>query len=220
MLDITLATHNRHKVRELKQLLAVSGIRWRSLIGVPGAPSVPETGRTFDANATLKALAVARFIGGLALADDSGLEVDALDGRPGVESARFAGAHGDDHANNEKLMGLLRGVPRKQRRARYRCSLVLADASGVIRLTRGLWRGYIGEQPLGRGGFGYDPIFVVPTCERTVAQLPAAMKRRLSHRAIAACRLRTTLQRLVAQHRTVTAQAAAHPRSALNTMRV
>ena len=117
MLHIVIATKNRHKIRELGQLLAVPGIRWRSLREFPEVRDVPERGRTFDANAVTKARAAAQATGLLALADDSGLEVDALDGRPGVRSARFAGRHGDDRANNTKLLHLLAGIPASRRGA-------------------------------------------------------------------------------------------------------
>jgi XTP/dITP diphosphohydrolase len=197
MLDIVIATRNRHKFRELKTLLDVSGIRWHSLAEFSDVPSVEETGRRFDANAIQKARAVARATGHLALADDSGLEVKALGWAPGVHSARFAGRHGDDQANNDKLLRLLKGLPVGKRRARYGCALVLADPSRVIRITCGTWNGWIAERPAGSRGFGYDPIFLVPRCGRTVGQLPAATKQRLSHRAIAARRMKPTLTRLV-----------------------
>lgn len=201
MLDIVIATRNRHKVKELAGLLPVRGIRWHSLAEFPEAPLVKETGRTFGANAIKKAHAVAQATGLLTLADDSGLEVEALGGAPGVQSARFVGRHGDGLANNEKLLRLLVGVPRGKRRARYRCTLALADASRVIALTHGTWRGRIAERPQGRRGFGYDPIFFVPRCGKTVGQLPASTKQRFSHRAIAARRMRATLRRLAATSR-------------------
>ena len=192
-----LATSNRHKVRELKTLLAVPGIRWHSLAEFPSVPAVRETGRTFEANAVRKARAVAQATGRAALADDSGLEVDALGGAPGVRSARFAGRHGDDRANNRTLLRRLRGLPRLRRGARYRCVLVLAGPSGVIAVTRGAWRGRIAEGPRGRRGFGYDPIFLVPRLKQTVAQLSVSMKRRLSHRAQAARTMRVALRRWI-----------------------
>lgn len=201
MLSVVIATRNRHKLRELKALLAVRGVRWHSLLEFPHVPAVRETGRTFDANAMAKARAVARATGVLALADDSGLEVDALSGRPGLQSARFAGSHGDDRANNRKLLHLLAGRPMTQRRARYRCSLALADASRPIATTRGTWSGHIATTAEGRRGFGYDPIFFVPRFGKTVGQLPAAVKQRASHRAMAAHRMRATLRRLVATAR-------------------
>ena len=197
MLPIVIATRNRHKVRELTTLLGVSGIRWRSLNDFPDVPPVKENGRTFDANAVKKARAIARATGHLALADDSGLEVEALGGAPGIRSARFAGRHGDDQHNNAKLLRLLDSVPAGQRAARYRCSLALAAPTRVIALTRGTWRGRIAEAPRGRHGFGYDPIFLVPRLGKTVGQLPEAVKHSLSHRAGAARRLRPVLKKLI-----------------------
>jgi XTP/dITP diphosphohydrolase len=197
VLDIVIATHNRHKFRELKALFALRGIRWRSLAEFPLAPHVKETGRTFDANATKKARAIARATGLLALADDSGIEVQALAWEPGVRSARFAGGQGDDKSNNEKLLKLLGGLHACKRMARYRCSLALASPLRLIALAHGTWNGRIATRPIGTCGFGYDPIFVVPRYGKTVGQLPAALKRRLSHRARAARRMRPALVRLL-----------------------
>lgn len=196
MLEIVLATRNRHKFRELTALLRVPGIRWHSLTTHPGTPAVRETGRTFEANATKKALAVARATGGFAVADDSGLEVEALRWGPGVRSARFAGSHGDDRANNRKLLRLLAGLPPRNRRARYRCVLALASPAGVLAVARGAWAGRIADGPRGRGGFGYDPVFIVPGLGKTVGELAPAVKRRLSHRSRAARRLLPALRRL------------------------
>lgn len=202
MLHIVLATRNAHKVKELTGLLAVSGVRWHTLAEFPHVPTPPETGETFDANAIEKAVRVARATGAMALADDSGLEVTALGGLPGVWSARFAGRHGDDAANNAELLRRLSGVAAGRRQARYRCTLALADGSRVLALARGSWDGRIAPQPRGRGGFGYDPLFLVPALGRTVGELPASVKRRLSHRAKAAARMRTLLTRLSARRRT------------------
>lgn len=201
MLDIVIATRNRHKFRELRQLLRLPGIRWRSLREFPRAGQVKENGRTYAANARKKALAVARMTGCVALADDSGLEVEALGGHPGVRSARFAGGHGDDETNNEKLLRLLGRRPVSQRRARYRCVLALARPGRIIRVVEGDWKGWIAFRPAGSQGFGYDPIFMVPRFGKTVGQLPLHVKQRLSHRAVAARRMRVVLQRLIARCR-------------------
>lgn len=196
MLSVVIATGNPHKFRELVELLRVRGVRWRSLAEFPRAPRVPERGATFEANAKRKALLLARATGMLALADDSGLEVDALGGEPGVRSARFAGRHGDDAANNRKLLRVLAGLPIAQRRAQYRCVLALADPSRVIAVTEGTWRGRIATAPAGTRGFGYDPLFVVPAYGKTVGELAPRIKRRLSHRACAARRIASVLRRL------------------------
>ena len=196
MLDIVIATRNRHKFRELKALLCLPGIRWHALDEFPRVAVVNETGRTFDANARRKALDVARATGCLALADDSGLEVEALRGAPGVRSARFAGGHGDDQTNNQKLLRLLGQRPMSQRRARYRCSLALASPTRIIRVVQGQWEGRIAFRPAGLRGFGYDPVFLVPRFGKTVGELPSRVKQRLSHRAVAARRMRVVLGRL------------------------
>ena len=197
MLHLVIATRNRHKFRELKALLAVPGVHWHSLLEFPRVPAVKETGRTYDANAIKKATAAARATGLPSLADDSGLEVDALAGKPGVQSARFAGRQGDDRANNEKLLRMVRRVRDGQRAARYRCSLALVvPSSEVVALTRGAWAGRIAATAQGRRGFGYDPIFWVPRFGKTVGELPSSVKQRFSHRAIAAHRMRSVVERL------------------------
>ena len=197
MLDIVIATRNPHKFRELKQLLNVPGIRWRSLREFPRAGEIKENGRTYAANAKKKALAVARATGCLALADDSGLEVDALRGAPGVRSARFAGGHGDDQANNQRLLRLLGTRPMNRRQARYRCVLALAGPGRVVHVVEGDWKGRIAFHPAGSRGFGYDPVFLVPRLGKTVGQLPSRVKQRLSHRAAAARRMHPALRRLL-----------------------
>ena len=201
MLDIVIATRNPHKFRELRGLFTLPGIRWHSLVEFPDLPDIDETGRTFDANAVKKARAVAQATGTLALADDSGLEVEALRGAPGVRSARFAGSHGNDRANNEKLLRLLRHVPTSRRGARYRCSLALASPSRLMTLTHGTWSGRIASVPTGHHGFGYDPIVLILRFGKTVAQLSPAIKQRLSHRARAARAMRRSLRAIVAARR-------------------
>ena len=201
MLDIVIATRNRKKFGELRALLGVGGIRWRSLAVYPRLPTVRESGRSFEANAVKKARAAARATGRAAVADDSGLEVEALGWAPGVRSARFAGRHGDDQANTRKLLRLLEGLPPGKRRARYRCVLALAEPSRLLAVARGTWAGRIAERPRGRGGFGYDPVFLVPRLGKTVGELPARTKQRLSHRALAARRLRPALTQLARRRR-------------------
>jgi len=176
--------------------LKVRGIRWRSLAAYPQLRDVHERGRTFEANAKLKAKSVARQTGCWALADDSGLEVRALQNAPGVRSARFAGRHGDDEANNRTVLRLLAGVPAAKRTARYRCVLVLASPTQVLAMTEGVFAGRIATAPKGANGFGYDPIFYVPRLRKTVAQIPLRLKNRLSHRARAAHQMRRCLMTL------------------------
>lgn len=197
MLDIVVATGNSHKVRELRELLHVNGIRWRSLAEFPRAQAPRETGRSFHANAVLKARAAAQATGRWALADDSGLQVEALGGGPGIRSARFAGGHGDAAANNAKLLRALARRVGRGRAARYRCVLALAAPQRVLAVVTGSWEGRIARRSAGAGGFGYDPLFLARGSGKTVAQMPRRMKQRLSHRAVAARRLRPFLRCLV-----------------------
>ena len=195
-IPLVVATRNPKKFRELRALLALDGFTLRSLESCPSAPLVRETGRTFGANAIKKATSAARATGCLALADDSGLEVDALGGRPGVQSARFAGRHGDDGANNRKLLRLLKQIPDGKRTARFRCVLALAGADRVLAVTEGVFEGRIAREPAGEHGFGYDPIFFVPGQGKMSAQLSPSTKNRLSHRGAAARRMRRALAAL------------------------
>jgi len=186
---VVLATGNPGKLREFRGLLAglPVDLQPQSAFGVLPPE---ETGETFLDNALLKARHAARATGTAALADDSGLEVDALGGAPGVRSARYAGAGADDAANNAKLVAALAGLPLTARRARYRCVLVfLASADALPVIAEGRWEGVIVAAPRGSGGFGYDPYFFLPELGLTVAELSPADKNRLSHRGIASERL-------------------------------
>jgi len=182
-LKLVLATANAGKQREFEALLAPLGMQL-VLQSALGIDSVAETGATFESNALLKARHAAARSGLPALADDSGLEVDALGGRPGVWSARYAGATATDADNNAQLLSELAGLPPERRRARYRCVLALvrsaADAAPLF--ASGSWEGRIGTRPAGRAGFGYDPLFVPEGHDVTAAELPAAQKNALSHR--------------------------------------
>lgn len=195
MSRIVLATRNPGKVRELASMLSDTGIQVFSLDAFTGAPEVEETGRTFAENALLKALSAALHTGLVALADDSGLEVDALDGRPGVYSARFAGPDATDEDNNRKLLALLQGVPAERRTARFRSAVALADPQGRTRVVHGAYEGVILAEPRGTGGFGYDPLFLSPAHGLTLAELPLQEKNRISHRGQA---LRLALKELPA----------------------
>ncbi len=193
-IDIVIATRNAGKVRELCALMRVPGIRWRSLQEFPPRPTIRETGKTFLENAAKKAIETARQTGCLALADDSGLEVDALGGAPGIHSARYAGGHGGDEANNVKLLRALRDLPVARRKAGFRCVLVVANASRVLASAEGVFRGRIAREPAGSGGFGYDPIFFIPSLRKTSGELSARVKSRISHRAKAARRMQRLLR--------------------------
>lgn len=191
MQELLIATSNPHKIEELAAMLEPLGIRIRSLDQLSESfPEPVEDGDTFEANAILKARAYAQATGLHCLADDSGLEVDALDGRPGVHSARFAGVEGGrderDRANNARLLEELGGLPHEQRSARFVCVICVARPDGSVLLTeRGTVEGHIGTAPRGTNGFGYDPLFELPD-GRTSAELPPEEKNRISHRARAA----------------------------------
>lgn len=183
MLKVVLATGNEDKVREITDILAPHGFEVISLREFPEIGEIIEDGATFRENAMIKATAVSRYTGLLALADDSGLEVDALDGAPGIYSSRFAGKEKDDQANNRKLLDLLSGIPLERRTARFQCVVAIAEPDGWVHIAEGFCEGIIVEEPRGQGGFGYDPLFYVPAYERTFAELDPAIKNRISHRA-------------------------------------
>jgi XTP/dITP diphosphohydrolase len=191
---LVIATGNLGKLREFRSLLAGLPFELTSSAELK-LPSPEETGATFLANALLKARYAANLSASAAVADDSGLEVDALNGAPGIYSARYAGEGADDAANNAKLLRALAGIPHEQRRARYRCALVFiqsaADAAPLI--AEADWQGFILDAPRGAGGFGYDPYFWLPELGKTAAELPPSEKNRLSHRGKALCALREQL---------------------------
>jgi XTP/dITP diphosphohydrolase len=182
---LVLASRNAHKVAELRRILADSGLDVE-LTGVddfPDVPEVAETGATFADNALLKAHAVAAATGCPAVADDSGLAVDALNGMPGVLSARWSGSHGDDRANLELVLDQLGDVPDERRGAAFHCAAALALPDGTARVCEGVWPGRLVRAPRGSNGFGYDPIFVPEGQERTSAEMEPAEKDAVSHRA-------------------------------------
>ena len=180
-MQLVLATRNQGKLRELLGLLRGESVEVVTLDAFPHLCDVDETGTTFEENARIKASYAARQADAWALAEDSGLSVDALDGLPGVYSARYAGRHGDDDANNAKLIRALEG--KDDRAARYICSMVLARPGGdVVGTTRGVCEGRIGHEPRGTGGFGYDPYFWPDAATSTMAELDPHAKDSLSHR--------------------------------------
>jgi XTP/dITP diphosphohydrolase len=194
---LLVATRNRGKLRELATLLAGTGIALQGLDDVPSAPAVDETGLTYLANAELKARALARHAHLPALADDSGLEVDALDGAPGIRSARFAGEQASDADNIALLLDRLRGVPPPRRTARFRAVIVVAHPNGSGVFSEGTCEGIIADAPSGGMGFGYDPVFYYPPLQRTFAELAAKAKNRISHRGQACQRLTPLLHALL-----------------------
>ena len=196
---ILVATRNPGKVRELARLLeAIEGVHLVGLDAHPDVPDVVEDADTFEGNATKKALEVARATGLMTIADDSGLVVDALGGAPGVYSARYAGAHGDDEANNDKVLAELEGVADPERTARFVCLLAFADPKGPlggdVHLERGTIEGHVLRARRGEGGFGYDPLFLPNGETRTTAEMPAAEKNAISHRAEASTKMREFLR--------------------------
>ena len=180
---ILLATKNKGKIREIKSLLSDMDIEVVSLDDVDSLPDVKEDGKTFYENALKKAKEIAEATDMMTLADDSGLEVDVLGGAPGVYSARYAGDNATDDDNNRRLLDTLRDVPVEKRTARFRCVIVVYHPSGKWMSAEGTCEGIITDQPKGEGGFDYDPIFLLPKLERTMAELSADEKNSLSHRA-------------------------------------
>jgi XTP/dITP diphosphohydrolase len=180
---VIIATANRGKAKEFEQMFQAYGIDILTLLDLEEPIDIQETGTTFEENALIKAREVATRLNMPVIADDSGLEVDALDGRPGVYSARYAGEQKDDQANIEKVLRELKGVPFEQRTARFRCALAVVFPSGEELTVHGTCEGYITEQPKGTNGFGYDPIFYVPEKQCTMAELPSEIKNKISHRA-------------------------------------
>lgn len=180
---LLVATHNPGKVAEYADMLSDLDIKWQSLDDIGLTQEVDESGLTFLENAKLKAAAYAQATGLLTLADDSGLEVDALDDAPGVLTARFGGPDLSSKERYEFLLAKLAGVPPLERKARFVCVIALAGANGQILATAGgAVAGLIAQHPAGEGGFGYDPVFYLPEKECTMAQLPAETKHALSHR--------------------------------------
>ena len=192
---IAIATRNPHKLREITRICAEWPVGWLTADEDDGRwPDVEETGATYHDNARLKARAVAAALGEPALADDSGIEVDALGGRPGPRSARFAGEDASDERNLQELIRAVKGVPGAGRTARYRCVAVLAWPEGGEIHAEGTCEGVLEPKPRGTNGFGYDPIFVPAGWDRTMAELTDEEKDRISHRGRALRALRAALQ--------------------------
>lgn len=183
-MKIILATKNKGKVAELRNLFSQNrfGYQVIDLASYPELDAIPETGRTFKENALIKARTVAEYTGYISIADDSGLEVDALDGEPGIYSARYSGKGATDTDNNQKLLDKLQGVTEPQRTARFRCALVAFDPGGRYLDVEGVWEGLIVRSPQGKSGFGYDPIFWDQGYKMTAAEMDQQTKNKLSHR--------------------------------------
>ncbi len=195
---LLLATTNAGKLRELRAVLDGLPIDVTTLADHPHHPEPVEDADTFEENARRKALYYAGRTCGWTLADDSGLEVDALDGEPGVHSARYAGPACDAAANNDKLIRALTGVPPERRTARFRCVVALARPGEVVDIATGAVEGIIVDEPKGTNGFGYDPHFFVPVYGMTTAQMPPEQKNRISHRGKALRAIRPVIERWMA----------------------
>lgn len=196
MKTVVVATKNQGKVAEIRSVLAQLELTVLSLSEFSPVAEAVEDGLTFEDNAVIKAKYYAAHTGRACLADDSGLEVDALGGAPGVYSARYAGEDADDGANNRKLLEALHSVPAGQRTARFRCVLALVDENGLTITADGSCEGIILEAPRGQGGFGYDPLFYVPELGKTLAEVSLTEKNKISHRGQA---LRNLVRKLEGQ---------------------
>ena len=183
LMKLLVATRNKHKLREIREILAELNLDIVSSADIAGLPEIVEDAPTIRENAIKKAVETARFAGMLTLADDSGLEVDALNGAPGVHSARYASAEASYFENNKKLMRELRAVPLEKRTARFRCVAAVADANGLVDTVEGISNGVIIETERGACGFGYDPLFIPDGQVKTFAELTPEVKNRISHRA-------------------------------------
>lgn len=199
---LLVATQNKKKLKEIREILCDLGARLVSCADFSKAPRIVENGGTFRENAVKKAVAGARFFKRLTMGEDSGLCVDALDGSPGIYSARFAGGDKDDLRNNLKVLRLMKDVPLKRRAARYVCAVALADEHGVIGVVEGVCRGRIGFQMRGASGFGYDPLFVIPKYGKTFAELGEEIKHTMSHRFRALRKIRGIIGKYIEAHKT------------------
>lgn len=200
MKQIVIATRNKDKRRELEELLKGLDVEVLSLDSFPKAPEVEEDGTTFEENAVKKAVAISKYTKGLAVADDSGLEVQALGGAPGVYSARFAGEGCSYADNNKKLLKLLKGMPKGSRKAQFVCAASVAYKGKVVGTVRGAIKGVISDEPKGSYGFGYDPVFIVPKYKKTFAELGKDIKNKISHRAIALRKAKSVISKFLLKY--------------------
>jgi len=194
-MELIVATRNQDKLKEIKTILKGLAVKVVSLNSFKDAPEVKEDGKTLEANAKKKAVQVSQFLKKLVLADDSGLEVACLGNRPGVHSARFSGNSATYAANNKKLLNLLKDIPANKRKARFRCVIAIADNGKMIGLAEGRCKGRIGLRPLGKSGFGYDPVFIPDGYKKTFSQLGIRKKNKISHRSRALIKARKIIKR-------------------------
>ena len=201
MTQLVVATRNKKKLSEIREILKGIDLGLFSLDAYKNAPQVLENGKTFQENAVKKAVKLARFTGKLCLGEDSGLCVDVLGGGPGIYSARFAGRDKNDIENNLKLLDLLKGLPFSERKAHYVCAVALADRRGLLGIAEGRCFGLIAFEPKGSAGFGYDPLFYIPKYKKTFAQLGEKIKHKMSHRYHALKKARRIIQKYIEDHR-------------------
>ena len=193
-MQIVLATRNLKKVKEIREILKRLDVEFLFLKDFPEIKEIEEKGKTFSENATLKARKVTHLTKKITLADDSGLEVDALGGRPGIYSARFAR---NDRERNRKLLRLLKNVPASKRGATFRCAVAIAWPNGKIRVLEGKYQGKIAFKERGKEGFGFDPVFIAPRYDKTFAELGLKKKNRISHRAQAFRKAKKLLKTII-----------------------
>jgi XTP/dITP diphosphohydrolase len=198
-LELVVATKNKKKLKEIKELLAEFNLKVTSLKNYPPAPRIIENGKTFKENAVKKAVKIACFTKKITLGEDSGLCVDALGGKPGIYSSRFAGRNKSDLQNNLKLLRLLEGRPLNKRKAYYVCAVALADKDGLIGVVEGECSGLISFSLKGNSGFGYDPLFIIPKYKKTFAQLGERIKHTMSHRYRALEKTKKILEKYIEQ---------------------
>ena len=199
MKTVLIATKNKGKAKEFETLFSPKGIKVITLLDIENAIDVEETGSTFEENALLKANAISEIMNMPVLSDDSGLIIDALEGRPGIFSARYAGPEKDDRANYEKILRELEGVPEEKRTARFYCAIALVGPNMKPITVSGTCEGVIALEPSGENGFGYDPVFYVPEKQTTMANLNAEEKNKISHRANALKELEKVLNEKVVE---------------------
>ncbi len=192
-IEVVIATRNAGKLKEIQAILAPLSLKILSLRDFPEVPEIIEDGQTFEENSLKKAVAVACRTGRIVIADDSGLSVDALQGRPGVFSSRYAGENATDAERYQKLLGEMSGIPEEKREATFICIIAVASPKGKAEVVKGECRGKISLSPKGSHGFGYDPVFYFPEWGKTMAELEPEVKNRISHRARALEKLKQVL---------------------------
>jgi len=199
--ELLIATKNKKKLAEIRKILKDLNLKITSLADYTKTPRIIENGLTFRDNAIKKAVKIGRFSKRLTLGEDSGLCVDALNGRPGIYSSRFSGKDKSDLKNNLKLLKLLKGLALSKRKAYYSCAVALADKDGLLGVVEGRCSGFIGFKLKGNTGFGYDPLFVIPRYKKTFAQLGPRIKHKMSHRCRALKKAKKIIQKYIEQHK-------------------